>query len=74
MADISLITLAETILEEGKEIDKIKYDQKTAHDILAQLSGYNSMEEILDIFAQKIIRNLMTSTVDDDGDEKRIVD
>ena len=42
--------------------------------MLAQLSGQSGMEDILDIFAQKIISNLMTSAVSDKVEDKRIVD
>ena len=42
--------------------------------MLAQLSGQNNMEEILDIFAQKIISNLMTSASSDKEEDRRIVD
>ena len=76
ISDISLVALADSLLDEGKESDSetVKYETKASYDVLARLSGHNTMEEVLEIFAQKIIRNLMTSSVDDEGEEKRIVD
>jgi len=36
-------------------LDGVYNESKTAYHMLAQLSGQSNMEEILDIFAQKII-------------------
>ena len=54
--------------------DGVYNESKTAYHMLAQLSGQNNMEEILDIFAQKIISNLMTSASSDKEEDRRIVD
>ena len=76
ISDISLIALADSLLEEGREegSEPTKQDNNASYDVLARLSGHNTMGEILEMFAQKIIRNLMSSSVDDEGGEKRIVD
>ena len=74
ISDISLITLADSLLEQGKESETIKYESKETYDVLAKLSGHNNMAEVLETFAQKIIRNLMVSHVDDEDKERRIVD
>jgi len=42
-------------------IDGVYNESKNAYAVLAQLSGYQSMQQILEIFATKIIGNLMGS-------------
>ena len=55
-------------------LDGVYNESKVAYHMLAQLSGQNSMEEILEIFAQKIISNLQTQASPDKPEEKRLVD
>ena len=40
---------------------------------MAQLVGFRDIEEILSVFAEKIICNLMSSSESEDFDEKRVV-
>ena len=58
----------------NQEADILKYESKSTYDILAKLSGQNSIDDILDVFAQKIISNLMTSAESEKEEDKRIVD
>ena len=76
MTDISLISLGDSLLDDNDEEEdsSLKYETKSSYDKLAQLSGYNSMAEVLDVFTQKIISNLMASSANDKGENKWIVD
>ena len=61
LTDSRLILLGSNLSNEPEEdgaldtLDGVYNESKTAYHMLAQLSGQNNMEEILDIFAQKII-------------------
>lgn len=80
LTDSRLILLGSNLSNEPEAddaldtLDGVYNESKTAYHMLAQLSGQNNMEEILDIFAQKIISNLMTAAVADTEEAKRIVD
>ena len=77
-----LLTLCKDRLNENEE-ESMKalrdfFDGETnafdGYDSLAKLSGYNKMNEVMNIFAQKIISNLMTSSVSGKEEDKKIVD
>jgi hypothetical protein len=42
-------------------IEGVYNESKNAYQMISQLSGQNSMQEVLEIFAQKLVQNLMTS-------------
>ena len=42
-------------------LDGVYNESQKSYTILAQLSGFSDMKEILAVFAEKMIQNLMTS-------------
>ena len=69
-----MATIVEDLQNEGDEEEGLRFESTATYDLLARLSGQNTMGEVLDIFAQKIISNLMTSAESDEEEDKRIVD
>lgn len=55
-------------------IDGVYNESKSAYSMLAKLSGFSNMQEVLEIFATKLVQNLLTSNNTQDQEHIRIVD
>lgn len=55
-------------------LDGVYNESQKSYQILAQLSGFNEMKEILAVFAEKMIQNLMTSCESTQEEHRQIVD
>lgn len=55
-------------------IEGVYNETKSAYGTLAKLSGHQTMQEILEIFATKLVQNLLRSTDSSDRDQVQIVD
>ena len=60
--------------DELEEIGSMINGSQVAYQNLAQLLGYNSMEDILNIFAQKIIINLQASAQPNQAEDLKLID
>ena len=50
-------------------IEGVYNETKSAYGTLAKLSGHQTMQEILEIFATKLVQNLLRSTDSSDRDQ-----
>lgn len=72
--------LAATLCEEPEgeaaldTIEGIYNESRSSYQMLAKLSGQNTMQEVLEIFATKFVQNLLGSNDSTDLDQVRIVD
>ena len=67
--------MAEEPEDEGVcDIEGAYNESKSAYAMLAKMSGQSNMQEVLDIFAQKLVQNLLNSATSDTTDNRRLVD
>jgi hypothetical protein len=55
-------------------LDGVYNESAQAMDKVAQLCGYQNIQTVLDIFAQKIVQNLISSAGSTEAEHMRIVD
>jgi sugar phosphate permease len=61
--------LADEPEDEGVcDIEGIHNESKSSYAMLAKLSGQQNMQEVLEIFAQKLVQNLLNSASADTTD------
>ena len=55
-------------------LDGIYNESAKSIDMVARLCGYTTMQSILEIFAQKIVQNLVSSAGSSEAEHMKIVD